>query len=124
MNLIPIATLFASSFVVSAGLYADTTKLVPFKTVALRGNIIEIVLLSPHSWLVSGNSHAVPRKADTEEIFTLKDGEVISLHEKHASYDILAQISRLPVGLRVIYKFDGRSFGNSVKNETYFIPAQ
>ena len=95
----------------------------PFVTVVRRGDVIIATLPATGLRFVIADSPE-PRVTSYGESFELRDGASLSLHDKHAIYRITCHLVPPPAGLQVKSKFDGRSFGGTMSEKSYFITAQ
>src|SRR5437870_4320212 len=98
-------------FIYTAAFAVDTQRF-PFASVVRRGDTIVATLAGDARWLVFfDGTRQNSRVSERGESFTLRDGALLSLIERHSSYDIKCQISPTAAGLEVSSSFDAHSFG-------------
>ena len=108
-------------FIVVRVAYAAEPERTLFESIVHRGDVI-VATLSPSGARFAITDSPQSRIAAPGESFQLHDGESLSLSEHHSSYRVTCRIAS-PAGLKVVAKFDSRSFGGSQSEKSYFIKA-
>jgi hypothetical protein len=115
---------FGWFLICSAACAADTQRF-PFASVVRHGDTVVATLAGDARWLVFfDGTRQNSRVSERGESFTLRDGALFRLIERHSSYDIKCQISPTAAGLEVSSSFDAHSFGGSTEKKKYFIKTQ